>query len=77
MNIRGESKLQIKKVNFRGCAVGTEIESSELKNKYSLLYRTHPQSLLVLWPCYVITYVRWSISFEEMCVTLGCCITGL
>ena len=57
--------------------MGTEIESSELKDKYSLLYRTHPQSLLVLWPCYVLTYVRLSISFEEMFVTLGCCITGL
>ena len=37
-----------------------------LKDNYSLLYRTHPQSLLVLWPCYVITYVRWGISFKEM-----------
>ena len=36
------------------------------KDKYSLLYSTHPQSLLVLWPCYVITCVRWIISFEEM-----------
>ena len=25
-----------------------------VKDKYSLLFRTHPQSLLVLWPCYVI-----------------------
>ena len=35
------------------------------KDKYSLLRRTHPQSLLVLCPSYVITYVRWDISFEE------------
>ena len=45
------------------------IQNNFVKDKYSLLYRTHPKSLLVLWPCYVITYVRWGISFEEMCVT--------
>ena len=47
------------------------------KDKYSLLYRTDPQSLLVLWPCYAITYVRRGISFEEMWVSLDCCIIGL
>ena len=40
------------------------------KDKYSLLYRTHSWYLLVLWPCYVNTYVRWGISFDESAAVL-------
>ena len=40
------------------------------KDKYSLLYGTHPQALLVLWPCYVIIYVRWGICFDELAAVL-------
>ena len=59
----------------RGCLVGPFSAKEhnslfatavKLKDKYSLLYRTHPQSLLALWPCYAITYVRWGSSFEEI-----------
>ena len=32
---------------------------------------------MVLCPCYVITYVIWDISFDEISVLLDCCITGL
>ena len=48
-----------------------------LKDKKSVLYRIQSQSLLVLWPCYLVTYVRWSISLEQMWVSLDCCITWL
>ena len=29
-----------------------------VNDKYSVLYRTQPQSLFVLWLCYVVTFVR-------------------
>ena len=48
-----------------------------LEDKYSLLYRPHSQSLLVSLPCYVIIYVGWGISFEEITVSLGCYIIGI
>ena len=44
--------------NERLCAV------EPFKDKYSLLYRTHPQSLLVSWPCYVMNDVRLGFSFR-------------
>ena len=44
--------------------------SENFKDKYSLLHRAHPQWLLVLWPCYVIIYVRWGISFDELAAGL-------
>ena len=31
-----------------------------------LYYIEDPQSLLVLWPCYVITYGEGGVSFEVM-----------
>ena len=37
-----------------------------IRDKYSLLYRAHPQYLLVLLPC----YVRWGISFDELAAVL-------
>ena len=52
---------------FPACSVYGFLHSAYCFLKtYSLIYRTHPQSLLVLWPCYVITYVKLGISFEEM-----------
>ena len=30
-----------------------------------------------LWPYYVITNVTWGITFDEISVSLNCCITGL
>ena len=32
---------------------------------------------MVLLPYYVITYVTWGTSFDEIPVSLDCCITGL
>ena len=34
-------------------------------------------SIMVLWPYYVITCVAWGIFFDEISVSLDCCITGL
>ena len=32
---------------------------------------------MILWPCCAVTYVTWGISFDEIPVSLDCCITGL
>ena len=32
---------------------------------------------MVSWPYFVITFVTWGISFDEMSVSLDCCETGL
>ena len=42
----------------------TLLSKNHLEYFYSLLhiYKTHPQLPVILWPCYVITYLTWVFS---------------